>query len=375
MYLFLFISWLSVAGALSVAFPPEGTPTAGDSSQTISCTRDKSAPPPFIMQKIKLDNGDAPGPPSVPVYIQNSQGSKGKSPFPFEQSGLFQVIAVDKQGKTFFSTEVTVLPNLTSSGSPSSTAATSTSTDKGPNSVMMQMTPSTSPVVSSHTPAIIGGVIAGVAVLFIIGATLLCLRYRTRRDTSMFAQSKMLRLHDPVPVSSQWSASPMLEKDLEYYPSSTPMGKSALRPQDSVSNIYFLPPVLPPIPAARSGTSSDDFTPISTPSSLQRTRDRNTPRLSVTTQSTSTSGSGSLFPVPSLPPRTRTERQMIIEEDIQRHQARILFLQGDSGEVSPISRLEREQELVQTNARVELLKRVHESYWALGLTDDVPEEL
>jgi len=66
---------------------------------------------------------------------------------------------------------------------------------------------------------------------------------------------------------------------------------------------------------------------------------------------------------------------MIIEEDIQRHQARILFLQGDSGEVSPISRLEREQELLQTNARVEMLKRVHESHWALELTDEVPEEL
>jgi len=66
---------------------------------------------------------------------------------------------------------------------------------------------------------------------------------------------------------------------------------------------------------------------------------------------------------------------MVIEENIQEHQAKILFLQGESGEVLLMSRLEREEELMQTNARVEMLKKAHESDWALRLTDEVPEGL
>lgn len=155
----------------------------------------------------------------------------------------------------FYSKRMPYLHFASTRKMPMATAGDSTSTSSLPN----------------HTPVIIGGVIAGVAIIFIIGATLLCLRYRTRRDTSIFAQTKMLRLHDSVPLSSQWSASPVLEKDLEYYPSS-PTKTNALRPQDSVSNIYFLPPILPPIPAARSGTISDVPSPMSISSSVQRTR-------------------------------------------------------------------------------------------------------
>jgi len=66
---------------------------------------------------------------------------------------------------------------------------------------------------------------------------------------------------------------------------------------------------------------------------------------------------------------------MIIEENIQQYQARILILQGDSGEDSLMSRLERENELVKINAKVDMLKKAHESDWALRLTDDVPEGL
>jgi len=183
----------------------------------------------------------------------------------------------------------------------------------------------------------------------------------------------MVRYHDSDLLEGQRTASPGLEKDLEYSPSLSPIKRNSLRPQDSVSNIYYIPPILPPIPAARSVASSEIPSSVSTSSSARRTRDRNTPRLSIGTLSTTTTGSGSLFPVPALPPRTRTDRQMLIEEDIQRLQSRILFLQGDNVNTPAISRLEREQELLLTNARVERLKEVHESKWALGLTDEIPE--
>jgi len=65
---------------------------------------------------------------------------------------------------------------------------------------------------------------------------------------------------------------------------------------------------------------------------------------------------------------------MMIEEDIQRLQARMLFLQG-RGNISPISHLEREEELKQILSKVDRLKAVHESRWALGLTDEVPDGL
>jgi len=287
-----------------------------------------------------------------------------------------------------------VLPNPTSSSSPvpSSTNSakgnsngmnktgagmyandTTTTAQAGHPSTALPASDSTAPQASDHTAAIIGGVVGSVALLFIIGATLLCLRYRTRRATSIFAQAKMVRYHDSDLLEGQRTASPGLEKDLEYYLS--PIKRNSLRPQDSVSNIYYIPPILPPIPAARSVASSEIPSSVSTSSSARRTRDRNTPRLSIGTLSTTTTGSGSLFPVPALPPRTRTDRQMMIEEDIQRLQSRILFLQGDNVNTPAISRLEREQELLLTNARVERLKEVHESKWALGLTDEVPEGL
>lgn len=150
----------------------------------------------------------------------------------------------------------------------------------------------------NHTYSIIGGVAGGVALLFLIGATLLCLRYRTQRETSHFTLAKLVRSHgfDPLRVDGQWNISPVLEKDLYYCPSSSPTKRSSLRPQDSASNICYRVP--PPIPAAYSGTSGEVLSSVITPIPARR---RNTLRLSVTTLSTSAGVPGSLSPVLSSP--------------------------------------------------------------------------
>ncbi|KAJ3983751.1 hypothetical protein F5890DRAFT_1521025 [Lentinula detonsa] len=413
---FLFISWLSVAGALSISFPPKGTPTAGLNSQMVSWKRDKGDPnAEFVLQKIKLDDPDGPTPKSTPVPIFNSQKSEGESTMVFNRAGLFQIIAVDIQKEqTFFSTEITVLPNPTSSASPSppsstlsyetgkpmmtkmnntstvSSSASSTTTGTSISSGLI--TSSKTPVPSApnsdkstttddrltkNTTAIIGGVVGAIGLAFVLGVTLLCFRYRTRRRTAQFVQTKIAR--DFIisnTMEDQWDF-PEKEKGADQYPSAffPPTRRGTLRPQDSVSNIQerHAPSILPPIPAARHFASSMLPSSVSSTSSTRRARDRKTSSLSLSTQSFSdnSAASGSQFSIPVLPPRTRTDRQMLIEEDIQQLQARMLFLQGNGARSSTV-KLENEEELKQIDRKVELLKKVHESDWAMGLTDETP---
>ncbi|KAJ4490953.1 hypothetical protein J3R30DRAFT_159790 [Lentinula aciculospora] len=107
--LFILISWLSV-------------------TQMVTWKRGKSDPnSQFFLQKIKLDNSKGPTPKSTPVAITNSQNYEGTSPMAFNRAGLFQIIAVDIQNeKTFFSTEITVLPNPTSYLFPTATSGSKT---------------------------------------------------------------------------------------------------------------------------------------------------------------------------------------------------------------------------------------------------------
>ncbi|KAJ3996071.1 hypothetical protein F5050DRAFT_174860 [Lentinula boryana] len=211
--LFLTIVWFSTAGALSISFPPEGTPTAGLNSQMVSWKRDTSDPnAQFVLQKIKLDDPDGPTPKSTPVPILNSQSDEGESLMVFNQAGLFQIIAVDIQNEqTFFSTELTVLPNPTSyaSLSPSNTflsesLGSSIGTPTSPavsssKSHLMATSSSTvtmdpSPVVASknenHTATIIGVTIVGIVGLVSIpGVIFLCLRWRKGRHRRDFTAS------------------------------------------------------------------------------------------------------------------------------------------------------------------------------------------
>ncbi|KAJ3996072.1 hypothetical protein F5050DRAFT_1712377 [Lentinula boryana] len=395
-----------VAGALSISFPPKGTPTAGLNSQMVSWKRDKRDPnAQFVLQKIKLDDPDGPTPKSTPVPILNSQNNEGESTMVFNRAGLFQIIAVDIQNEqTFFSTEITVLPNPTSSASPSSrkpmmTKMNNTSAvSSSPSSTANDTFGSSDPIASSKTPvpsapnndkstttddrltknttAIIGGVVGVIGLAFVLGVTLLCFRYRTRRRTEQFVQTKIGRDFIPNSMEDQWDLAEK-EKGADQYPSAffPPTRRGTLRPQDSVSNIHerHVPSILPPIPAARHFAGSMVPSSVSSTSSTRRARDRKTPSLSLSTQSFSDSSaaSSSLFPIPVLPPRTRTDRQMMIEEDIQQLQARMLFLQGN-GAISSTVELENEEQLRQIDKKVELLKKAHESDWAMGSTDETP---
>ncbi|KAF5379254.1 hypothetical protein D9757_010687 [Collybiopsis confluens] len=412
--LLLLISWISAAGALSISFPSNGVPIAGSESQNVSWKRDKHDPnAQFFFQKIKLDQSTGPTSKSAPVPVPYSQNKAGMSPLAFNRSGLFEILAVNKQdGQPFWTTEISVAPNPTSTasspsksnghGSKYKSGPDDTGTNNSPSTTLSVLTaftatsftipnpPTSSSVSASDSPqtasgastrpnrtaAIVGAVLGSVAFFFILGAILLWFRYRTRRATSNFVQARMTRDYNRNldEVGAEWSI-PSSEKEkstLGQDYSLPPTRRSSLRPIDSVSNIGLNTfSILPPVPVARSlaGTNASGS---SNSSSVRRTRDKNALRLSISTMSASTGTSGSIFPVPALPPRTRTDRQMMIEEDIQRLQARMLFLQG-RGDGSPISHLEREEELKQIHAKVDRLKAVHESRWALGLTDEVPD--
>jgi hypothetical protein len=403
--LFFLIPFFSIAGALHISFPPSGTPIALE-TQIVAWNRDKGDPTEqFYLQKIKLDNGNAPGPPSAPVGVNDSMSEGGTSPMVFNQVGLFQVVAVGAQDmKTLFSTEVTVVqnPSLTEGPSstvpPSSISTSSSSTDKKTNGLDKPSPTSAHPSASDtdsaaqstsrkHAAIIIGAVVGAIAFFTIVGAILLYLRYRTRRATTNFFQARMANPYPSERSSDRWTVvGSESEKEAKHPYSPSPIARAnTLRPQDSVSNIHgqrYTPPILPPIPTARFDVGRDVPSSVSSSSSARRARERNGPRLSISTMTSSSYVSGSLFSIPPLPPRTRTDRQMMIEEDIQRLQARmLLLLEGQGGEfqegrvLSPTSRLEREEELKQIHVRVDRLKEIHESDWALGRTDNVPDGL
>ncbi|KAJ3806853.1 hypothetical protein EV368DRAFT_67145 [Lentinula lateritia] len=422
------ISWLSVAWALSISFPPDGKPTAALDTQMVKWQRDKNDPnSQFVLRKIKLDCSRGPATEST-VPIMNSQKNQGMSQMVFNRAGLFEIVAIDenfRNNQNFFTTEITVLPNPTLIATSSQSSATNTVSrskyvylrpissfrSKGTNRDMMynslssktplvtvtitsvtssgslasddstKMTTSAASNVPENrgdTAAIIGSIVGSVVLLFLIGVILLFLRYRTRRRTIEFSQTKMVRDYVPDTVEgSTWHISDRERDSIDYSSESAsfpPARRNTLRPQDSVSNIHdrHAPLILPPIPAARPVSSTVPDSVTST-SSVRRARDteRKTPSISLSNLSSSngSTGTGFLFPIPVLPPRPRTDRQMSIEEEIQQLQARMLFLQGN-GNTSPIGS-EKEEEMKKIYRKVETLKKLHESKWALGLTDEI----
>ncbi|KAJ3770149.1 hypothetical protein FB446DRAFT_179181 [Lentinula raphanica] len=229
--------------------------------------------------------------------------------------------------------------------------------------------------------AVIGAVVGVVGIAFVLGVFLLYRRYRTRRRTTNIISTGRVRSFSSDTVVDQWSIDKekQISDDCDYYEASFRRSpKSMLTPQDSVSNVFvrqkrFSPSVLPPIPAARYYDSSPDASSVSsntTASSAPRTKNRKVPSISLSALSSSagSAASGSLFPIPVLPPRTRTDRQKLLEEEIQKLQAKILHLQGN-GDISSSKMISegQEQELRQIHRRVELLKKIHESDWALGV--------
>ncbi|KAJ3826344.1 hypothetical protein F5880DRAFT_110886 [Lentinula raphanica] len=233
---------------------------------------------------------------------------------------------------------------------------------------------------TKRSAVIIGAVVGAVGIAFLLGVVLLYRRYRTRRRTTNIISTGRVRSFSSDTVVDQWSIDKekQISDDCDYYEASFRRSpKSMLTPQDSVSNVFvqkrFSPSVLPPIPAARYYDSSPDASSVisnTTASSAPRTKDRKVPSISLSALSSSagSAASGSLFPIPVLPPRTRTDRQKLLEEEIQKLQAKILHLQGN-GDISSSKMISegQEQELRQIHRRVELLKKIHESDWALGV--------
>ncbi|KAJ3983752.1 hypothetical protein F5890DRAFT_143532 [Lentinula detonsa] len=223
--LFSTIVWFSAVGALSISFLPEGTPTAGLNSQKVSWKRDTSDPnTQFVLQKIKLDDPDGPTPKSTPVPILKSQSDEGESPMVFNQAGPFQIIAVDIQNEqTFFSTEITVLPNPKSSASLSSSntflseslgSSIGTPTSlAGPAASDSDYPAATSTVDlknGNHTATIIGVTILGIVALTSIpGVIFLCLRWRKGRHRTNFTASIRQSRNSQVAESTVQATTPV----------------------------------------------------------------------------------------------------------------------------------------------------------------------
>ncbi|KAF5378011.1 hypothetical protein D9757_009851 [Collybiopsis confluens] len=199
---------LSGSTSLSISFPSNGVPTAGSGSQNVSWKRDKDDPnAQFFFQKIKLDESTGPTAKSTPVPVPYSQNEAGMSPLAFNVAGLFEILAVNVQdGQPFWTTEITVVPNPTSTASPPSGSggghgskngsdlndmgmnsssstisvitAASTSASSSLSSATSVSRPSTIP---AGTAAIIGAVIGIIAFFVFLGFILLFVRYRARR--------------------------------------------------------------------------------------------------------------------------------------------------------------------------------------------------
>ncbi|KIK60161.1 hypothetical protein GYMLUDRAFT_244595 [Collybiopsis luxurians FD-317 M1] len=222
-----FFCLLSGAGSLSISFPPSGTPTAAFDSQLVTWKRDKDDPrAQFFLQKIKLDEPGGPTAKSTPIPISNSQNDEGTSPMEFNRAGLFEILAVNVQNgrpfytteihvvpnptstggpppptisSMFWTTEVTVVQNSTSTGSPSPATVSSMSTSQAPNmqisATLTAPSPTSAVTLSSdsptpsdpilkedsrqedHTALIVGAAVSGgLGLLVLVGIILLCLR-------------------------------------------------------------------------------------------------------------------------------------------------------------------------------------------------------
>ncbi|KAK7451752.1 hypothetical protein VKT23_012431 [Stygiomarasmius scandens] len=242
-------------------------------------------------------------------------------------------------------------------------------------------------------PKIVGIVLGCISFMFLVAAILVYLRYRRRRQTNNFQQNMMTR--SPGSITPWMEALPidgMEKKEYLSRNSSYTSNRSGHLRQPQVPLTTYSDPSVPPGlvglgPSPPSPTRSDS---VGTSISQRRPNDlgNGNPRgrnsgTSITTLTLSSSGSRSnrsesasfvQFPVPSLPSRTRTVRQMMIEKEIQEMQGRILSLQTRP-QLSDADAMEREEELRQITARVERLQRIHEGPWALGLSDTIPSGL
>ncbi|KAK7019179.1 hypothetical protein VNI00_018173 [Paramarasmius palmivorus] len=246
-------------------------------------------------------------------------------------------------------------------------------------------TPPTASSKKPNVPLIVGSTLGSVGVILMVAAALLFFRYKRRNQTLAFERNMITR-------NPQAALPPRLN--------TTHAMSDGGSDNSSSKNLTFNSPMslrrysqLPPAPDVQSIASSGSFSLTSPIVARQRDAERNRAardalnnfRLSMSTTTTNsrstssrlsskagTSSSITSFPVPALPPRTRTTRQMLIEEKIQLFQSKILLLQ--SRKISTQT-AEYDAEMDRLGQRVERLKQIHESDWALDLTNVAPEGL
>jgi hypothetical protein len=208
--------------------------------------------------------------------------------------------------------------------------------------------------------------------MFLVAALLLYLRYRRRRRTSAFQQNMMFRSPDsvnrftisqPIDVEKRNDLSPSFFSQYQTTRYGDQPGHKALASSTvsdsvgtSVSQRRFNQPI-----GSRSRNSGTTSTTLTLESSGSG--------------STDSTGSGLVqFPIPTLPSRIRTSRQIMIEEDIQDLQRKMLELL-ERRNLTGIDAIERDEQIKEITSRVNTLKKVHEGPWALRQTEVLPSGL
>ncbi|KAL0058493.1 hypothetical protein AAF712_014827, partial [Marasmius tenuissimus] len=307
---------------------------------------------------------------SFVIYIYDKQGPNGVITKP-EYLGKWTAYA----RKAF---PITVFTNPTSVGA----IAPPSQSPSGP---LPSNTSNTSRNPGPDVGLVVGLILGITVIVFTIVTAFLCIRYRRRHATMAFQRSKMMG------VGTRSMTETRVGWDEER--------KSGFKDRMSTHSLDYNPP-------APSEYSSGSFSATSPIARAMRERERRNNKLLRLSSSTITSGTHST--TTSTPsyisplPRTRTDRQMLIEEKIQLLQSKMILLQsqrhtsiqsaGNTPRIRPlplppgsvsasspplpiaVSGIETE-ELERLERTVERLKQLHESNWALMLTDIAPEGL
>ncbi|KAF5341479.1 hypothetical protein D9758_013951 [Tetrapyrgos nigripes] len=346
-------------------------------NNTFSWIRDSNDPADFFLQKIKIDGDDGPTTPSPPVAVPNIAAAGGQGLMHFNRAG--------NPKKAFFNMLVTVQDPNSVSGVPQGNNS-SDSDDDGQNGSNrhngngnhnhggdnddnnQMMTPGNGKPSSTQQdiPKIVGIVLGVVAFMFLIAALLIYRRYRRRRQTNNFQRNMMFR--SPGSVKPFLISQPMdPEKQNDFsspssfsQPGTYAAGLAYQRAPSTISDSI--------------GTSVSQRRPNEVKG--PRNRDSGTTATSSNQSDDTGDNEGSLvqFPVPSFPARIRTSRQIMVEEDIQTLQRKMLELQARR-DLTGVDAIDREEQMKEVKERVERLKKVHEGPWALRQTEAIPAEL
>ncbi|THU78730.1 hypothetical protein K435DRAFT_737445 [Dendrothele bispora CBS 962.96] len=426
-------SLVVITNGLTVSF---STQPFAATFNNFTWTRNSSDPADFYLRKVKLDGDDGPSQPSGPVALPSLDGQSGQGTIHFKEAGVFAIQAIDTQNPNkgpFYTTQITVQvnPNATSNGQSSGNGSGQGNSqggkdddddddndhDKdgkngghhsnhGDDNMQMMKDPTSFPPQSTSTtndsnsstnnisqpdvPKIVGIVLGTVTFIFLVIAGLFYFRYRRRRQTNDFQRTMMSRSPGSFAPEMEYQPSTLVMRDEKklgplsrnYSHSSNYTARNLSQPQ-SATYVPSVPPGLAPSLLSPRSDSVGSSISQRRPNEATVTRGRNsgtnsrsTFTLSFSGSQSSGNGSSSIvqFPVPSLPSRARTSRQMMIEEDIQAMQGKILTLQAKQN-LTGVDAVERDEELKQVEARVERLKSIHEGSWALGRTDEIPLEL